>query len=239
MMGTKRLGTLSAVAISAIAVEAAAADIAINAQGRLYSVAVTSYRDMPFRTVVRQQYDCSCGSAAVATLLRFHFARDVGEAEVFKAMYAHGDQEKIRKVGFSLLDLKRYIESQGLKADGFRISLEQLERSSAPVITVITVNNYRHFVVVKGAQNGEILVGDPALGLRKYSRNAFAKVWNGVVLAVRGPSSPRYNRADEWRSWPLPPYALATTHTPIAALTRELPPLYQITPSLPPFVLPR
>ena len=34
--------------------------------GGSYTIGVTSWRDIPFRTVVRQQYDYSCGSAAVA-----------------------------------------------------------------------------------------------------------------------------------------------------------------------------
>lgn len=217
----------------------ASADIGFNAQGRVYSLPITSYRDLPFRTVVRQHYDYSCGSAAVATVLRHHFDRPVGEAEVFRAMYENGDREKIRKVGFSMLDLKRYFEAQGFTAEGFRITSEQLMRSRAPVITVIQVGNYRHFVVVKGARDGKILVGDPATGLRKYARGDFEKVWNGVVLAVRGAQPALYDRDDEWASWARPPYDLGLGGESIAAFTRELPPLYQITPALPPTVSPR
>ena len=66
---------------------------------------VVSYRDIPFRTVVRQRYDFSCGSAALATLLRYHYNRDVGEEQVFRAMYAAGDPCVIQPVGFSLLDM--------------------------------------------------------------------------------------------------------------------------------------
>src|SRR5208283_4171640 len=62
-----------------------------------------------FRTTWHQQYDFSCGSAAVATLLSFHYGRPTNETTVFKAMFAAGDQARIQVQGFSLLDMKRYL----------------------------------------------------------------------------------------------------------------------------------
>ncbi|WP_204283799.1 C39 family peptidase, partial [Klebsiella pneumoniae] len=69
-----------------------------------------------FRTVVRQQYDYSCGSAAVATLLRYHYGRPTVESDVFSAMWRSGDQAQIKRAGFSMLDMKRYLDSQGYMA---------------------------------------------------------------------------------------------------------------------------
>src|SRR4051794_6409634 len=60
-----------------------------------------------------QKYDFSCGSAALATLLTHHYDYPVTEEVVFKSMYENGDQAKIHKEGFSLLDMKRFLESQG------------------------------------------------------------------------------------------------------------------------------
>ena len=54
-----------------------------------YTIHVTSYAQIPFRTVFRQEFDYSCGSAALATLLHFQYGKDSDEAQVFKAMYAH------------------------------------------------------------------------------------------------------------------------------------------------------
>src|ERR1700729_913304 len=64
-----------------------------------YAVHVTSFAEIPFRTVIRQQFDYSCGSAALATMLRFQYGKPTNEAEVFKAMYAVGDQDRIQKLG--------------------------------------------------------------------------------------------------------------------------------------------
>lgn len=205
--------------------------------GGNYSIAVTSWRDIPFRTVVRQQYDYSCGSAAVATLLRFHYGLSINEGEVFASMYERGEQERIRAVGFSMLDMRSYLETRGFHADGLRLSLDRLAELQLPAIALITHDNYRHFVVVKGISADRVLVGDPTFGLQTYSREEFTRIWNGVVLAVRrapnGWPAPAYNRAEEWRPWSRAP--LATAQQPISGtdLTLGFRELYQITPVTP------
>ena len=72
-----------------------------------YAVHVTSFAEIPFRTVIHQQFDYSCGSAALATMLRFQYVKPTNEADVFKAMYAVGEQERILTRCVSLLDMKK------------------------------------------------------------------------------------------------------------------------------------
>src|ERR1700748_3859064 len=99
-----------------------------------YNLRLTSYAEIPFRTVIHQQFDYSCGSAALATLLHFQYHKGTNEAEVFKAMYAVGDQDRIQKLGFSLLDMKKYLASIGYQADGFRITLKDMQDAAIPAI---------------------------------------------------------------------------------------------------------
>ena len=91
-----------------------------------FSVSVLSWWEIPFRTVVRQRYDFSCGSAAVATILTHHYGRPTGEQEPFKAMWAKGDKELIRKVGFSMFDMKNYLTDLGYTTEGFRLKVGDL-----------------------------------------------------------------------------------------------------------------
>ena len=77
-------------------------------------------QELRFLETVRQGFDFSCGSAALATLLSFHYGRPTTEFQVFESMWKTGDTEKIRKDGFSMLDMKRYLEQEGLRADGFQ-----------------------------------------------------------------------------------------------------------------------
>lgn len=208
----------------------AGAQVALFDRGSPLNVPVTTFRDIRFRTVVRQQFDYSCGSASLATLLRYHYGRDVGEAEIFKAMWDVGDQALIQKVGFSLLDMKRYLEGLGYKAEGYQIDLRELLASREPVITIIDLGDYRHFVVVKGVSEDQVLVGDPAQGLRTYGVKEFADIWQPVILTIEQAGSPPFNREAEWR--PYGAFALnePLTDDSLASLTRELPPRYQITP---------
>jgi predicted double-glycine peptidase len=150
---------------------------------------VRSILERRYTTVVRQQFDFSCGSAALATLLRFHYNEPVDERITFAGMWRDGDQAQIRKLGFSFLDMKRFLAAHNLAADGYRVSLDEIAKAQLPGIALITVFGYRHFVVVKGVEPDSVLLGDPALGLRRVSRHEFTKSWNGILFAIN-------NRAD-------------------------------------------
>jgi uncharacterized protein len=137
-----------------------------------------------FQRTLHQQYDFSCGSAAVATLLTFQYDRPVDETTVFKAMFVAGDQAQIRAKGFSLLDMKRFLDANGYQADGVRAPLETLGKVGVPAIALISDHGYRHFVVVKGFDKSSVLIGDPALGLRILSRSDFEKARVGDLFFV-------------------------------------------------------
>ncbi|MBX3509803.1 MAG: C39 family peptidase [Hyphomonadaceae bacterium] len=224
----------AALAWSAVQTPAAAQVRTHGEAGGSFTVSVMSWRDIPFRSVVRQQFDYSCGSAAVATLLRHHYGLSVNEAEVFQAMYATGDQARIQEVGFSMLDMRSYLQSRGFVADGLRLSLDRLSQLGIPVIALITHDNYRHFVVVKGIEGDRVLVGDPTFGLQTYTRAEFEAVWNGIVLAVRrapeGVQTPVFNQQSDWSPWSVAPLDAAQGPISPSDLTRHFGEIYQISP---------
>lgn len=164
---------------------AVAGEVSVRAGSSQVNVALTSIREARFKTVIRQQYDFSCGAAAVASLLTYHYGRPTKEQDVFRVMWQNGDQASIRRLGFSLLDMKAYLATRGLRADGFRISLDQLRKAGIPAITLISIKGYRHFVVVKGMRDDKILVGDPALGVNIVPRKTFEQSWEGIVFVIR------------------------------------------------------
>ena len=88
--------------------------------------------ELKFNNVVRQQYDYSCGSAALATLLTYHYDRPITETDAFRSMWEVGDQERIKQLGFSLFEMKTYLERIGLKADGFRLTLDRVKEIGVP-----------------------------------------------------------------------------------------------------------
>lgn len=170
---------------------------------------LASMRELQRAGTVLQRYDFSCGSAAIATLLTQHYGQAVDEDEVLRAMYASGDQPRIQKEGFSMLDMKRYLASQGYEADGFRQTLDKLAEARLPAIVLVDEHGYRHFVVIKGLAPGRVVVGDPARGTRAIARDAFEDAWVGGLLFVihNRTQQARFNRAADWRAAPRAPLA--------------------------------
>ena len=167
-----------------------------------YQVPVASMLARKFATVVRQQYDFSCGSAALATLLHYHYGLPRTEADVFTGMWRQGDKAAIRRVGFSLLDMKRYLAEHGLRADGYKVSLDAIATRRLPGIALITFKGYRHFVVVKGITRTRVLLGDPSLGLQSVPRATFEAMWNGVYFVLN--TAPQvgerhFNTISQWQ----------------------------------------
>jgi len=196
-----------------------------NGSGRV-NVAVESMKELKFRSVVRQQYDFSCGSAAVATLLTYHYDRSVSELEVFKAMFEHGNKERIRKEGFSMLDMKRYLEAHGYQADGFKVPLDKLKQVGVPAIVLTNDDGYSHFVVVKGMADGRVLLGDPAKGLRILPRAEFERIWNGLVFVIRNRmqvARKHFNQDKEWSVLAKAPMESGVRRWGLSDFTRSLP----------------
>ena len=74
---------------------------------------VKSYKEIVFGDVFRQQYDFSCGSAALASLLTYHYQTPSSEQDIFKSMYDKGDKEKIKEKGVEMQDHKPKIGLRG------------------------------------------------------------------------------------------------------------------------------
>ena len=179
-----------------------ASDFGLVGGNRAFSLKVTSFKAKRFETVVPQEYDFSCGSAAIATLLKYHYNYDITEQEVLDSMYKVGDQEKIKAQGFSLLDMKQFLATLKFNADGFKLNrLEKIRNASVPGIALINTRGYKHFVVIKGIDQKQVLIGDPALGTRKVSREDFNDMWNNVFFVIRNQSDRArfsFSHEDTW-----------------------------------------
>lgn len=198
-----------------------AGDLYIGAGGATPRIKVASMAERQFTAVVRQQYDFSCGSAALATLLTYHYDRPTSETDAFQAMWDVGDKERIRELGFSLLEMKNYLESIDLKADGFRLTLDRVQEIGVPGIALIDVRGYRHFVVIKGVTEQTVLIGDPSAGVHSMPRHTFEERWDGIVLFVRSEvnrGKSNFNRIEDWRLAPSSPFDRAADQESLQSL---------------------
>ncbi|RST32231.1 peptidase C39 [Sphingomonas ginkgonis] len=165
------------------------------------SAPIRTMLDRKFATVLKQRYDFSCGSASLASLLRFHYDLPVDEAQVFQGMWRNGDRAQIRKLGFSLLDMKRYLEARGLAANGFKVSLRDIQRRQVPGIALVDMKGYKHFVVIKGIAGENVLVGDPSRGLMIEPIAHFEQAWNGIYFVIDPDTrAGRFNAGAQWAS---------------------------------------
>jgi len=147
---------------------------------------VRSLLEMRQEGVVIQQWDASCGAAALATVFTYTLGEPVSEREVAQAMLRRTDPLRVKvRGGFSLLDMKRFVESRGFKAEGYRgLSLEELLAQKSPIVP-INARGDPHFVVVRGLRDGRVELADPAFGNRSMSVERFNQAWQeGIGFVV-------------------------------------------------------
>lgn len=175
-------------------------------------VEVQSWQSLKFARTVHQKYDFSCGSASLATLLTYVYKTPTTEMAVFKSMYDHGNKARIRRLGFSLLDMQNYLHRHGIASDGFKASLKKFAALRVPAIVLIDYHGYHHFVVVRGVRAGTVLISDPSLGLRTVPVSRFKKEWSGIFFVITSDvpeAQMAFNNPKLWQAVPQPPVGLA------------------------------
>jgi predicted double-glycine peptidase len=213
-------------AVSLTSPPAVAGEISILAGGFTLRAPVQSMRERTFDEVIAQQYDFSCGSASLATLLTYHYDHPIDEQSVFLAMWEAGDQDRIRTAGFSLLDMQQHLASLGYQAEGYQVDLDKLAEVGVPAIVLINLRGYMHFVVVKGVTRDQVLVGDPALGMGIYSREEFEAMWNGIVFVIVDrleQAQATFNQPEDWRLRPSAPLGMALSRDSLSLVSLNLP----------------
>ena len=89
---------------------------------------------------------------------------------------------RLSQYGSSLYDLMVAAETVGFRGLTVELGYEDLGQVHLPAIAHFP--DEVHFVVVWKVSKNRVLVGDPALGTRSYSRAEFQKLWKGVLLLL-------------------------------------------------------
>lgn len=146
-----------------------------------------SWKELRDQNVVIQRFDYSCGSGALATLLRYYFGDKVSEEELLLSILSRMTEEEVKdreKNGLSLLDLKRCAEQRGYQAVGVKLNYASLPKLKGPVLIHLEREDYKHFAVLKGARGDRIYLADPSRGNIRMSVDRFAKEWSGIALVL-------------------------------------------------------
>lgn len=143
---------------------------------------VTSLLEMRQDGVVVQEWDLSCGAAALATILNYQYDDPVSEREIAERLISRDEYlanpDLVRaQQGFSLLDLKRYVDQRGYRGVGYGSLEFQDLIDMAPVMVPVDLTGYPHFVVFRGALGNRVLLADPAFGNRTMLASKFQSAW--------------------------------------------------------------
>lgn len=152
-------------------------------------VALAPMSTARFRGIVHQQFDYSCGSAALTTLLNGYLGRQFEERQIMEGLLRFGQSEKIvERRGFSMLDMKRLTVALGHPSGGYKASIDDVIKLDHPAIVSIEYAGFKHFVVVKGVKDGHVFVADPALGNISFTLPSFEQAWYQKVMFIVFPN---------------------------------------------------
>lgn len=155
-------------------------------------VAPMSLKALRDQNLVRQALDYSCGAAALATLMTFGLGDAVTEGQILDGLFAQltsGQAIERQKDGFSLLDMQRVAQQRGYKAQGFRVSAQDLPQLIGPVIVFYQPQGYKHFAVLRGVRGDRVFLADPSRGNIRMPAYQFLQDWlgadgTGVIFVV-------------------------------------------------------
>lgn len=179
------------------------AQVAINQDGTRATKIVRTLKDIRDDQVVRQKWDMTCGAAAVSTLLTYDFKDRTPETAVVTWLLRRTDPVKVQaRKGFSLLDLKRFVQARGYRAEGFsEMSFEELAELKVPAIVPIRSKGVDHFVVVRGVFGDRVVMADPAFGNMTMKAPKFQEIWKqGIAFIVDPPDPGMFQRNEQWRA---------------------------------------
>lgn len=180
------------------------ADVHIHHQSLLFQKPIASWSEIKDRNLTKQQYDYSCGSASLSTILTYYYSQDISEKDILDFLLTHKgidvnkkeeieSNEALREsVSFSFSDLALFAQSKGFKAVGLALDLDALSTLKAPVIIYVNVRDMEHFSVYKGKDSQFVYLADPSLGNIKVSIGKFVEMFYqredlthpGKILAI-------------------------------------------------------
>jgi len=119
---------------------------------------------------IKQIDEMDCGAASLAMVCRY-FGRSVSVTRIREAVHTATD-------GTSLRGLCQGAESLGLAARSVKVSRSNI--GQLPLPAIIHWENY-HWVVLFDVSDKHARIADPAIGIRKITREELDEKWNGYA----------------------------------------------------------
>ena len=126
---------------------------------------------------VKQDGIKDCASACVQMILKYYGG--------YTSMTKLNEMMRTSHKGTDAYHLVLALQELGFKAEGRKFKNFYF---SLPVIAHVIINDsYKHYVVIYEVdfRRRRLLIGDPSLGLRRFSFDEFKKIWTGVIITVK------------------------------------------------------
>ncbi|HOZ54409.1 MAG TPA: cysteine peptidase family C39 domain-containing protein, partial [Bacilli bacterium] len=126
--------------------------------------------------IVFQDRVTDCGYASLAMILKYYGIK-YNENDLKKRL-------KTNKDGTSAYNIIMASKYYGLKAEGYKVDINNLYNQKMPLIVHTIKNDLQHFIVIYNIDktNNIITIADPSNGLIKLSITDFLNIWTGIIL---------------------------------------------------------
>jgi ATP-binding cassette, subfamily C, bacteriocin exporter len=125
---------------------------------------------------IRQHDTSDCGVACLASIIKYHGGKNA--LEHLRKLSGTSSQ------GTSLLGLKQAADEIGFVAEGLEAeSVENLRDLDEPAILhIITAEGLQHYVVFYGFEKEKLIIGDPARGVKEFTKDELSAIWKSKTL---------------------------------------------------------
>ncbi len=148
---------------------------------------IKTWKDLLEQHIVMQQFDYSCGAAALATLFQYYFQDPITEQDILTDIVEQLSQQDFtrrKQEGLSLLDLKKFAERHGYQALGVKLKFAVLPKLKGPILVYLEDDEYQHFAILRGVREDRVFLADPSRGNIRMNVQAFANEWQGIALVL-------------------------------------------------------
>ncbi len=160
------------------------ANITIHQKEFSITKPIKSWIEFKNENLTRQEYDYSCGSASLSTILKYYYDLDIGEKEILDTVlkskgYDISKKDKLEDgdTSLSFLDLANYIQMKGLKAVGLALDFESLSKLKAPTILFVKIRKSEHLTIYKNMDKNYVYLADPSFGNIKVKISKFKEMF--------------------------------------------------------------
>ncbi len=166
----------------------------------IHDLETRSWLEIKNAGIVKQKKDFSCGSGALATILKYYYNEKIKEEDILNWLFDKKNVgadyiEKLnKKISISFYDLKLFAQENGYEAPGFALSPKALNNLRHPVIIYLDIRGNEHFSVFKGISDRFVHLADPTFGNIRMRTHKFKKSFDtrddrhlqGRILGILG-----------------------------------------------------